>query len=163
MLTLFLFQARSSQDRENCILTGATYLDDGRMVLVDQMLRKLKLFDQNYKWMGEKVLPARPYDVTNVNENEIAVTFPREKRIQVFAGINLLNLLPNKSCFTCLQCKCFKNTVGKGEIACNELFSFSHSVSTLLENLLPFSSNLELSSANPLSSEESKICRFGKS
>ena len=82
----FFFKARSVQDRENCILTGATYLLDGRVVLVDQMLRKLKLFDQNYHWTGEKVLPARPYDICNVNDNEIAVTFPREKRIQVFSG-----------------------------------------------------------------------------
>lgn len=50
------------------------------------MLRKLKLFDQNYHWVGEKVLPARPYDICNVTENEIAVTFPRDKKIQVFAG-----------------------------------------------------------------------------
>ena len=28
----------------------------------------------------------------------------------------------------CLQCKSFENTVGKGEIACQSNFSFSHSV-----------------------------------
>lgn len=57
------------------------------------MLRKLKLFDQNYHWVGEKVLPARPYDICNVTDNEIAVTFPREKRIHVFTGmIHSLNL-----------------------------------------------------------------------
>lgn len=85
------FQARSAQDRENCILTGATYLMDGRIILVDQMLRKLKLFDQNYHWVGEKVLPARPYDICNVTESEIAVTFPREKKIQVFSGQSLFS------------------------------------------------------------------------
>ena len=41
-------------------------------------------------------------------------------------------------------------------------FSFSHSFSTHLENFLPFSSNLKLSSANSFSLEESKICRLGK-
>ena len=34
--------------------------------------------------------------------------------------------------------------------------------STLLENYLPFSSNLKLSSANSFSLEESKTCRFGE-
>ena len=34
--------------------------------------------------------------------------------------------------------------------------------STLLENFLPFSSDLKLSSANTFSSEESKTCRLGK-
>ncbi|KAL3857538.1 hypothetical protein ACJMK2_012193 [Sinanodonta woodiana] len=79
------FKARTLSDRENCILTGATMLMDGRIVLVDQMMRKLKLFDAEYRWIGEKVLPARPYDVTYVNEREVAVTFPREKKIQVYA------------------------------------------------------------------------------
>ena len=95
----FFFKARSVQDRENCILTGATYLLDGRVVLVDQMLRKLKLFDQNYHWTGEKVLPARPYDICNVNENEVAVTFPREKRIQVFSGEWLWGLSWTRQCY----------------------------------------------------------------
>ena len=42
----------------------------------------------------------------------------------------------------------FENTVGKGEI------------STHLDNFLPFSSNLKLSSANSFSLAESKICRL---
>ncbi|WAR01468.1 TRI45-like protein [Mya arenaria] len=91
------------KDRENCILTGATYLMDGRIILVDQMLRKLKLFDQNYHWVGEKVLPARPYDVANVTENEIAVTFPREKRIQVFA-VRQTDFLPTFTINTGAKC-----------------------------------------------------------
>ena len=40
-------------------------------------------------------------------------------------------------------------------------FSFSHSVfSTRLDNFLPFSLDLKLSSANSFSLEESKICRL---
>ena len=41
-------------------------------------------------------------------------------------------------------------------------FSFSHSVSTLLVNFQPFSSNSKLSYANAFSLEESKILLFGK-
>ena len=41
-------------------------------------------------------------------------------------------------------------------------FSFSDSVSTLLQNFLPFLSNMKLSSANSLSLAESKICCLGK-
>ena len=37
--------------------------------------------------------------------------------------INVHNFFPNKPLFfTCLQYKSFENTVGKGEIACNEQF-----------------------------------------
>ena len=57
-----------------------------------------------------------------------------------------------------------KNTVGKGEIACNKQFLlFSTMFSTCLENFLPFSSNLKLSCANSFSLEASKICCLGKS
>ena len=68
--------------------------------------------------------------------------------------------------FSCLQYKSFKNTVVKGEIACNEQFlmsavqiflehcgkrrisSFPTVFFTLLDSLMPFSKNLELSSSN---------------
>ena len=49
----------------------------------------------------------------------------------------------------------FENTVGKGEIA-----PFPTVFSTHLDNFLPFSSNLKLSSANSFSLEESKICHL---
>ena len=39
-------------------------------------------------------------------------------------------------------------------------FSFSHSVFYLLDNFLPFSSNLKFSSANFFSLEKAKICRL---
>ena len=65
--------------------------------------------------------------------------------------------------FMCLQYKSFKNTEGKGEIAHNEQFLlFPQVFSTLLENFLPFSSNLKLFSASSFSLEESKICCLGK-
>ena len=55
----------------------------------------------------------------------------------------------------------FENTVGKVEIARNEQFSpFPTVFFTCLDNFLPFSSNLKLSSANPFSLEECKICRL---
>ena len=64
--------------------------------------------------------------------------------------------------FTYLQYKSLENTVGKGEIARNEQFLLFPVFSTHLENFLPFSSNLKLSSVKPFSLEESKICSLGK-
>ena len=55
----------------------------------------------------------------------------------------------------------FKNTVGKGEIAHNEQFlPFPIVFSTCFDNFVPFSSNLQLSSANYFNLEESKICHL---
>ena len=53
--------------------------------------------------------------------------------------------------------------MGKGEIARNEQFLlFPPVFSPHFDNFLPFSSNLELPSADSVSLEESKICRLGK-
>ena len=61
---------------------------------------------------------------------------------------SIVNPFPNNPRFL-LQCKSFKNTVGKGEIACNEQFLlFPECFPTLFENFLPFLSNLKLSSTN---------------
>ena len=68
----------------------------------------------------------------------------------------MFNPFPNKPWFLRFcSTQSFENTVGKGEIARNEF-------STHLENFLPFSSNLKLSSANTFSLEASKICCLGK-
>ena len=77
---------------------------------------------------------------------------------------NVLNPFSNKPWFfTCLQYKSFENPVGKGEIARNKQFSsFPNVFYTRLDNFLPISSNLELSSAKYFSLEGSKICRLGK-
>ena len=56
--------------------------------------------------------------------------------------------------------KPFENAVGKGETARNEQYLLVQVFSTRLDNFMPFSSNLELSSANSFSLEESKICRL---
>ena len=62
----------------------------------------------------------------------------------------------------CLQYKLFENTVGNGELAHNKQFLHFPQCFLLLENFLPFSLNLTLSSASSFSLEESKICCLGK-
>ena len=91
-----------------------------------------------------------------------------ENRFQLvewhYMGV-LFNPVPNKPCmvFTCLQFKPFENTVGEGEIASNEKFLlFPLCFLPVWITFLPFSSNLEMSSANPFSLEGSKICCLGK-
>ena len=70
----------------------------------------------------------------------------------------LFKPFPNKPWFfTCLQNKSFENTVG------NEQFLlFPQFFLPFLDKFPPFSYNLELSSANSFSLEESRICRLGK-
>ena len=62
---------------------------------------------------------------------------------------NVLTLSQTSLVFTCLQYKAFENTVGKGEICSKRAISpFLTVFSTRLKNFLPFSSKLQLSSAN---------------
>lgn len=75
------FRGQTPNDRENCSLTGAVFIGNGRIVLVDQVHRKLKLFDHQCKWITEKVLSVKPYDVASCSGTEIAVTLPKEKRV----------------------------------------------------------------------------------
>ena len=74
-----------------------------------------------------------------------------------------LNCFPNKPLFLCVCSTSLRKTLGKGEITRNEQFLFFPQFSNLLDNLLPFSSNLKLLSANSFSLEEFKICHLGKS
>ena len=64
---------------------------------------------------------------------------------------------PNKPWFLRVFKKSpFENTVGKGEIARNEQFLLFPQCFLLLENVLPFPSNLELLTANSSSLEGPK-------
>ena len=77
---------------------------------------------------------------------------------------NIFNPFPNKPCILRVcSTSLFENAVGKGEVAQNEQFLlFPQVFSVHLENFLPFSLTLKLSSANSFNLEESKICRLGK-
>ena len=75
----------------------------------------------------------------------------------------LLNPFPNKPWLLRVCSKSLENTVGKGEIACNEQFLlFPHNFLFIWMDFLPFSSNLKLLAAYSFNLEESKICRLGK-
>ena len=74
-----------------------------------------------------------------------------------------LNPFPNKPWFLCVCCTSPLRTLReKKKLLITSNFSFSLSVSTELDNCLPFSSNLELSSGNAFSLEGSKNLLFGK-
>ena len=74
-----------------------------------------------------------------------------------------LNPFPNKPSFLCdYSTSLLKLLWEKETLLLSSNVSFSHSVFYLFEDLLPFSSDLKLSSASSFTLEESKICRLGK-
>ena len=75
----------------------------------------------------------------------------------------VINPFPHNDTFGRLvEINLLKTLSEKEELLVTSNFSFSHSVffSFFLDNFLPFSSNLKLSSANFFSLEESKICHM---
>ena len=66
----------------------------------------------------------------------------------------VFNPFPNKYWFLCVCCTSLLKT--------QAISPFPKVFSTLLENYLPFPSNLKLSPVNSFNLEESKMCRLGK-
>ena len=72
-----------------------------------------------------------------------------------------VNPFPNKPWFLCAcSTSLFKTLCEKEKLLVMSNFFFPTVFSTRLDNFLPFSSNLELSSANSFGLGGSKICRF---
>ena len=70
----------------------------------------------------------------------------------------VINPFPNKPCFLCVcSTSLWKTLWDEEKLIVTSTFSFSHSVFCWFGELLPFSSNLKLSSANSVRFVESKI------
>ena len=83
----------------------------------------------------------------------------QQEEIFIMTGLYSFICFPNKAWFLpCLLYKCFENTVGKGEITRNEqLLLFPQFFLLVLENFMPFSSDLKLLASNSLSLESLKL------
>ena len=81
-----LLNVKSTSDKENCSITGVTFLTDGRLVVVDKHNRKLKLFHLSNTQLpqSEVLLPHAPYDVVQAPSGKIAVTIPKLGALQMY-------------------------------------------------------------------------------
>ena len=99
----------------------------------------------------------------NVMDNHILHDFQNKLYLSLYSIIPTFNPFPNKPWFLQVcSTSLLKTLREKEKLLVMSNFSFSHRVFSPLENYLPFSLKLELSSANSFSSEESKICCSGK-
>lgn len=73
------------EDSKESWITGMARLDHDNIVLVDNINSKIKLFDLVLFQAGKCIpLPSRPWDVTRIEDNEIAITFPFRQTIKVY-------------------------------------------------------------------------------
>ncbi|XP_052103466.1 uncharacterized protein LOC127736939 [Mytilus californianus] len=58
-------------------------LMDGRVIVVE-MRGKVNILTSDGKLQKQLPIPGEPYSVTQINQNTIAITYPREKAIRIF-------------------------------------------------------------------------------
>lgn len=78
------FCVRILDDEKECNISGATFLPNGDVLLVDQGNKKLKLFDRRgFKFKTSVEWPTPPKDVCGVpNSPYVYVTFPNSCRVR---------------------------------------------------------------------------------
>ena len=68
----------------SCDITGAVELPNGKLVAADMYNESLKLFDTEYKVVAQYKLLTAPWDAAFIKDQQIIVTFPKERRLQYF-------------------------------------------------------------------------------
>lgn len=78
------FSERSATDTEACWINGIAYLPSCQIILVDGNNNKLKTISSEFKLVAETSLEHQPFGTTAMSPAHVAVTIPRENRIDVF-------------------------------------------------------------------------------
>ena len=79
------FSGRTSTDLDECWFTGAEYLPDGRIVMVDRNNYKIKVFGTDYNLQTEEKLEHQPFGLALMSAMDFAVSIPRENKIQFYS------------------------------------------------------------------------------
>ena len=71
-----------SGDRDYCWLTGCCFMPGNELVLCDRNYYKIKLLDRSLSVVDSLDLPGGPWDVAVVDNKNVIVSMPDEKRLQ---------------------------------------------------------------------------------
>ncbi|KAL3832681.1 hypothetical protein ACJMK2_024303 [Sinanodonta woodiana] len=97
------FSGRTPSDWEPCWFTGVVYLPNDQILLVDRNNSKVKIFDKDLQPISETTLLSQPFDAALVSMSEIALTIPRENKIELYTiGTNLTHkgtILTSDRCY----------------------------------------------------------------
>ena len=78
-----VFNVKLSDDEKECFITGAAFLPNGDIFIVDQSNKKLKLFSPKFQFKTSVQLPSNPFSVcTNSKFPYAYVTFPNSNRVR---------------------------------------------------------------------------------
>lgn len=69
-------------DRGRCGIVGGCFFNDGRILVADLDNFKVKLFNEKGRLLCKQVLKSRPSDLTTIDEQTFAVTYPSASGFQ---------------------------------------------------------------------------------
>ena len=69
-------------DAKDTWIFGSTFLSSGELILCDRNNNKLKLLDKRLQMKESIDVPAEPWDIAPVNQQQVIVTFPHNKYSQ---------------------------------------------------------------------------------
>ena len=100
-------------------ITGSCVMSDGQAVLCDFNNSQIKLLDSSYKLIGNLKLPARPHDISVLNDTEVIITLPHERQLLIVAVTSQLRIIRTIQ----LDRRCWGVDVSGGEIyiTCGEV------------------------------------------
>ncbi|WAR00385.1 hypothetical protein MAR_024757 [Mya arenaria] len=75
------YDVQGDSDDDDCDITSCCVLKSGTVILVDSLNAKVKKVDQTYSVSASVVMPDKPCDVCVAEEDEVAVTVPRNKTV----------------------------------------------------------------------------------
>ncbi|XP_045215895.2 uncharacterized protein LOC123566102 [Mercenaria mercenaria] len=92
-----------SSDTELTCVTGSTFLPNGRLVLVDNHNKSLKLLNGEFELLSSTVFEERPWNVTHCYKSVVAVSFPYDNTVVLITtGQDMQNEGKIKTDRTCL-------------------------------------------------------------
>lgn len=77
-------------DATLCCVTGSTFLPNGRLVLVDNHNKNLKLYNGDFEFLSLINLVERPWNVTHCYKTVVAVSYPYDNSIELITtGVDM--------------------------------------------------------------------------
>ena len=84
---------RIPDDSEEPCIWGCCVMSDGQAVLCDYNNYQIKLLDSSYKLIGNLKLPARPYDISVLNDTEVIITLPHKRQLLIVSVTSQLRII----------------------------------------------------------------------
>ena len=109
---------RIPDDSEVPCIDGCCCMSDGQVVLCDLDNYQIKLLDSSYKLIGNLKLPARPFDISVLNDTDVIITLPDEGQLLIVSVTSQLRII--RTIQLDKACCCVDVSGGEIYITCGE-------------------------------------------